>query len=515
MWSTIPTPWRAPVSAARSSSSTSSRCSPSSETGRPRSNPIVTSWGSSGASSGRVTSWKTSSGGRLVEVLDRPALRRAAPEVVVDRVGRDLGPALHRDPVLARVVDLLLAAHLPLAHRREDPQLGIERRDRRLDPDLVVALAGAAVGDRVAAVLARRLDGELADQRPAERREQRVAAAVEGVRLDRGQHVVVGELLARVDQHGLDRAELLRLAGDHLPVLAGLAEVDGERDDLGAVALLDPLQHHAGVEAAGVEQQHAAHLGGVGLVGGDSRRLGVPAIEAEVWRVRSAAAARIPAVHRATRIVSTMLITAGIVVLADAGLTLVWQEPLSAAYGALKQSEADDQLKELEAQYPSPGRLAAIAGVQGNAAKARILADRFAPHLRGPAIGRIKIDRIGLDIVVVQGTDTTALQQGPGHYRATRPGTAGTVAIAGHRTTYLAPFRHIDEIQDGDEVRIEMPYAAFTYTVHKHEIVDPSDVGILKPVGFDQLVMTACDPPYSAAHRYASSRSSPGSTSST
>jgi sortase A len=210
-------------------------------------------------------------------------------------------------------------------------------------------------------------------------------------------------------------------------------------------------------------------------------------------------------VHRLTRILSTMLITAGIVVLADAGLTLLWQEPLSAAYGSIKQGQASDQLNDLESEYPTPADLAAIAGVNGNAAKARILADRFKPHLiEGHAIGRMKIDRIGLDIVVVQGTDTSSLQRGPGHYKATPiPGQPGTVAIAGHRTTYLAPFRHIDQIENGDEVRVEMPYAAFTYTVYKHEVVDPSDVGILKPVGFDQLVMTACDPPYSAEHRYA------------
>jgi sortase A len=210
-------------------------------------------------------------------------------------------------------------------------------------------------------------------------------------------------------------------------------------------------------------------------------------------------------VQRLLRIVSIMLITAGIVVLADAGLTLLWQEPFSAAYGALKQGQAEDQLNELESEYPTPADLAAIAGVRGTAAKARILADRFKPHLQqGHAIGRIKIDRIGLNIVVVQGTDTASLQKGPGHYTATPiPGQPGTVGIAGHRTTYLAPFRHIDQIREGDEIRVEMPYAAFTYTVEKHEVVDPSDVGIIKPVGYDRLVLTACHPPYSAAHRYA------------
>jgi sortase A len=200
-----------------------------------------------------------------------------------------------------------------------------------------------------------------------------------------------------------------------------------------------------------------------------------------------------------------MLITAGLVVLVDAGLTLVWQEPLSAAYGAFKQGQAEDQLNQLESQYPTPADLAAIQGVQGIDQKARILADRFEPHLQeGHAIGRIEIDRIGLNIVVVQGTDTASLEKGPGHYKNTPiPGQPGTVAIAGHRTTYLAPFRHINDIQNGDEIRIEMPYAAFTYTVLRHEVVDPSDVGIIKPVGFDQLVLTACHPEYSASHRWA------------
>jgi sortase A len=224
-----------------------------------------------------------------------------------------------------------------------------------------------------------------------------------------------------------------------------------------------------------------------------------------VWRFRLVGAGRIRAVHRLTSIVSTMLITAGIVVLADAGLTLVWQEPLSAAYGSIKQGQAEDQLNQLESEFPTEADLAAIQGVDGIDAKARILADRFQPHLqKGHAFGRIEIDRIGLNIVVIQGTDTSSLQRGPGHYASTSlPGQPGTVAIAGHRTTYLAPFRHIDDIRDGDEIRLEMPYAGFTYTVQKHEVVDPGDVQIIRPAGYDRLVLTACHPPYSAAHRYA------------
>jgi sortase A len=209
--------------------------------------------------------------------------------------------------------------------------------------------------------------------------------------------------------------------------------------------------------------------------------------------------------RRLVHIASIMLITSGLVVLADAGLTLLWQEPLSAAYGSIKQGQAENELTDLESQYPTAADLAAISGVEGNTERARILADRFGPRLReGHAIGRIQIDRIGLDTVIVQGTDTASLQKGPGHYKATPlPGQPGTVAIAGHRTTYLAPFRHINDIQDGDEIRIEMPYAGFTYVVEKHEIVDPSDVEIIKPVDYPRLVLTACHPPYSAAKRWA------------
>jgi sortase A len=210
-------------------------------------------------------------------------------------------------------------------------------------------------------------------------------------------------------------------------------------------------------------------------------------------------------VHRFTHILSIALITAGIVVLADAGTTLVWQEPMSAAYGSLQQSQAADELAKLENEFPTAADLAQVAGVKGDAAKAAILAGLFQQRVhQGDAIGRMHIDRMNLDIVLIQGTDTSSLQKGPGHYEKTPfPGQPGTVGVAGHRTTYLAPFRHINDLQTGDEIRIEMPYGVFTYTVTHHKIVDPSDVGIIKPVGYDQLVMTACHPVYSAAQRYA------------
>ena len=84
------------------------------------------------------------------------------------------------------------------------------------------------------------------------------------------------------------------------------------------------------------------------------------------------------------------------------------------------------------------------------------------------------IPRIGASYVVVKGTDTSDLESGPGIYSETNfPGIAGTTAIAGHRTTYLAPFRHIDALRPGNRILLNMPYAHFTYTVIGQRVVAP------------------------------------------
>ncbi len=208
---------------------------------------------------------------------------------------------------------------------------------------------------------------------------------------------------------------------------------------------------------------------------------------------------------RVARILSTVLITAGLVVMADVGMTLAYKEPISSIYGEIKQHAAENQLSELESHYPTAADLRAVAGVKGLAGKAQVLARRFGSHAKtGQAIGRIIVPAMGLNAVFVQGTDTSSLQKGPGHYPDTDfPGQGGTIGIAGHRTTYLAPFRHIDSMNRGDPITLEMPYGTFTYRVQKSQIVDPSRVGIVHPVGYERLVLTACHPLYSAAERYA------------
>jgi sortase A len=205
------------------------------------------------------------------------------------------------------------------------------------------------------------------------------------------------------------------------------------------------------------------------------------------------------------RIASVALITAGLVIIADVVATVTWKEPISSAYGSLQQGRAEDQLAELERGFPARSDLRKVAGPGGIRRKVHDLAGVFAKRIDyGQAIGRILIPAIDLDMVAVQGTSTADLEKGPGHYATTPlPGGGGTTAFAGHRTTYLAPFRHLDALHRGDEIDLEMPYANLEYRVQRIRIVEPSDIGIIRDVGHERLVLTACTPLYSAAQRIA------------
>lgn len=209
------------------------------------------------------------------------------------------------------------------------------------------------------------------------------------------------------------------------------------------------------------------------------------------------------AVRRALRALSTVLIVAGVLMLADALLTLAWQEPVSAVYAKIAQGRLGGDLDELRTRTPTALDLAALQRLATERRRMAFLARRLrAESDRGAAVGRVLIDKIGADFVLVDGTDDDDLRRGPGIYDDVPfPGAPGTTAIAGHRTTYAAPFRRIDRLDAGDRVVIEMPYGRFTYEVERTRIVAPTEVSVIKRVKFDRLVLSACHPLYSAAKR--------------
>jgi sortase A len=178
------------------------------------------------------------------------------------------------------------------------------------------------------------------------------------------------------------------------------------------------------------------------------------------------------------RFVASVMILSGTLLIADAGLTLAWQEPISLVLSQREQHRLERKLRD-------PPR--------------RVLERK---PLRGDAIARIELPTIDESAYVVEGTDTSSLRKGPGHYPDTPlPGEHGTVAIAGHRTTYGAPFRHVDDLRRGAPVEVEMPDGTFVYRVERTRIVEPDDTWVKQRVDHDQLVLSACHPLHSAAKR--------------
>lgn len=120
----------------------------------------------------------------------------------------------------------------------------------------------------------------------------------------------------------------------------------------------------------------------------------------------------------------------------------------------------------------------------------------------GQPLGIIQIPRIGVDKVFVQGVGTADLREGPGHYPGTPlPGERGNAAIAGHRTTYGAPFYNLNELSHGDRILITTPQGAFRYDVDRTFVVDPSDTSVLAPTATPELTLTTCTPRFSASQR--------------
>jgi sortase A len=209
--------------------------------------------------------------------------------------------------------------------------------------------------------------------------------------------------------------------------------------------------------------------------------------------------------RRVLRALSVVLIVAGVLALADGALTLLWKEPVSSLYARVEQGRLDDELTRLEQAGATPVERRAIAQLPDPRRRlsfsARALGRRTAD---GDAVGRLRLDAIGLRTIVVEGTGSSDLRKGPGHYPGTPlPGERGTVAVAGHRTTYGAPFRRLDHVAPGDRVELDMPYGRFVYRVERTRIVPPTALWVTRRVAYDRLVMTACHPLYSAAERIA------------
>ncbi|HLY93346.1 MAG TPA: class D sortase [Gaiellaceae bacterium] len=202
--------------------------------------------------------------------------------------------------------------------------------------------------------------------------------------------------------------------------------------------------------------------------------------------------------RRFARLAGAALIAAGLLTSAWTFVVWQWQDPFTALYTTWEQRGLARQLqREMRAYRPERNLASERAAIA-------VDARRFQLHAqRGHAIGRIVIGRIGLNMVVVDGADHESLKKGPGLDTSTyMPGEHRLVYIVGHRTTYLAPFAHINDIKPGDYVRLEMPYATFVYRAYTHRIVAANDLSVLRSPRHELLELQACHPRFFATHRY-------------
>jgi sortase A len=205
--------------------------------------------------------------------------------------------------------------------------------------------------------------------------------------------------------------------------------------------------------------------------------------------------------RRWVRILGTVMIVAGMLTLAWALVVWQWQDPFTALYTKWRQHQLTSQYARRVRAFHAPIATASLAAERRSIARE---ARRYRiGSARGEAIGRIRVPRMGVNMILVNGTDHDTLKKGPGRdLRTFMPGENRLVYIAGHRTTYLAPFSHIDSLRPGDRITLEMPYGTFVYTVTLHRIVKATDLSVLRSPKHEVVELQACHPRFFASHRY-------------
>jgi sortase A len=198
-----------------------------------------------------------------------------------------------------------------------------------------------------------------------------------------------------------------------------------------------------------------------------------------------------------------LAVLVGVVLVADALVTVLWQDPFTTIFTQKDQKALAERLAASESEPLPAGTLELVKNAGSPADRMALLAGHERAAARpGDPLGRIFIPKTGKDFVFISGTGADTLKKGPGHYEETAlPGERGTVAIAGHRTTYGAPFQNLGKLRRGYAITLTMPYGRFSYSVESWRTVPPTKTTVLEPTSHDRLVLTTCEPLGSAEKR--------------
>ena len=202
--------------------------------------------------------------------------------------------------------------------------------------------------------------------------------------------------------------------------------------------------------------------------------------------------------RRAVDIIGRVLIGLGVVVLLFTGYQ-IWGTSIQEAHAqnalrnTLVQETNNDQIRKALTDAAALAKLPTGPPVT---------AARTTAPPEGEPIGDIRIPVIGVNQVMVEGTDTPDLRKGPGHYIGTPlPGQRGNAAVAGHRTTYGHPFYNLDAVKVGDPIVLTTLQGIFVYDTTKSSVVSPSDASVLRNQVANLITLTTCNPRFSASTR--------------
>ncbi len=201
---------------------------------------------------------------------------------------------------------------------------------------------------------------------------------------------------------------------------------------------------------------------------------------------------------RALGVIGRILIGAGVVILLFAAYQ-VWGTSLQEAHtqtalrhtfvSDAKSNQLEQALNQATAQDALPTGPPAVAPTTNAPAE-------------GEPVGDLRIPKIGINQIMVEGTNTQDLRKGPGHYTGTPlPGQSGNASVAGHRTTYGHPFYNLDGVAVGDPVVVTTVQGVFVYDAVKSEVVSPNDNSVLNNTSGHMLTLTTCNPRFSASSR--------------
>ncbi|MGA7236172.1 MAG: class D sortase [Bryobacteraceae bacterium] len=152
------------------------------------------------------------------------------------------------------------------------------------------------------------------------------------------------------------------------------------------------------------------------------------------------------------------------------------------------QADAHSQLDRLLAENHAPN-----AATAQTAATSKLLPVVSTPLPRG-LIGRIDIERLGVSVIVIEGSTPSILRRAAGHIEGTAlPGQPGNVGISAHRDTFFRPLRNIRE---NDVITLTTPNGEYRYRVLSTQVVNPRDIAVLSPNGDQVLTLVTCYPFY-------------------